>query len=300
MTRAARHAGLACLVVTLLVALAALNPAVTFAQPAPAPDAHTLEMQAWFDGLTPQRKELLKRRLKALRRLPKDKQTELLQAAKEGRPLLTEAQRTNLRKLKEMPYLERVRLYTLARELEMLRKNAPVAYKRASEGADRDRALAEMLFLQRAQMLLTPEERAGMASLKGPERMRFLRERYEQSGRESLEELAFLEPRLADLRKAAASGDEDARRELRRAVSDLGTLNMLLQRLDKDRREKVMADLKELGLDRAMEKAVDTVRKELRAQWNEAEKRPQREDRPGEVRPGDRKALPPREERKNR
>lgn len=284
----------------LLLAVAALNPAVAFAQPAPATDARAQELQAWFEGLTPQRKELLKRRLKALRRLPKDKQADLLKAAREGRPLLSEAQRANLRRLKDMPYLERVRLYTLARELEMLRKNAPVAFKRALESPERERALGEMLLMQRAQMLLTPEERASLPNMKGPERMRLLRERYEQNGRESLEELAFLEPRLADLRKAAAGGDDDARRELRRAVSDLATLNMLLQRLDKERRERVMAELKELGLDRAMEKAVDAVRKELRAQWNEAEKRPPRDDRPGEVRPGDRKALPPREDRKGK
>lgn len=275
----------------------AINPAQAQAAPAAAAEeARTAELRAWFEAQSPQRQELLKRRLRVIKRLPKDKQADLLKAVSEGRPLLNEKQRENLERVRKMPYLERVRLYTVSRELEMARKSNPVAYKRALEAPNRDRALSDMLAVHRAQMLLSPEERERVKTMRPEERMRFVRERMEVNGRERLERISFLDPRIVELRKAAQAGDEAARAELRQAMADLGTLDMLLQRLEPARQQKAMEELRGLGL----EKAVDLVRRELKAQWNEQErKRPER-DRPGPegaLRPADHRALPPRDPR---
>lgn len=282
-----------------MVLLATLNPAV--AQAAPGPDdARATELRKWFEAQTPQRQDLLKRRLRVIKRLPKEKQAEMLQAAAEGKPLLSEKQRENLDKVRKLPYLQRVRLYTVSRELDMARRGNPVAFKRASERPDRARALGEMLLIQRGQMALTPADREQMKGMKPEERMRFVREKLEQTGRDRMERITFLDPRIADLRKAAAGGDETARAELREALADLGTLDMLMQRLSPERQQKVMDELRGLGL----EKAVEVVRKELKNHWSEMEKkRPGKEerDRPGHegsMRPGDRRAVAPKEERK--
>ncbi|MBE7490916.1 MAG: hypothetical protein HS108_03995 [Planctomycetes bacterium] len=279
---------------SLLVLCASLRPVA--AQTPPAEDARTAELRRWFDSLTPQRQELLKRRLKVLKRLPREAQTELLKNVAEGRPMLTDKQRENLEQVRKLPYLERVRLYTVSRELDMLRRANPAAFKRANERPDRARALYEMLLIQRGQMALTPEERERAKTMRPEERMRLVRERLAEDGRERLERISFLDPRVADLRRAAAAGDETARAELRQAMADLGTLDMLLQRLSPERRQKTLEELRGLGL----EKAVELVRRELRSQWNEQErKRPDRE-RPlpdNGARPAERKGLLPKDDR---
>lgn len=290
------------LMAALLVG-ATIHPASAQSAPVARPlqqvdEARAAELRQWFESQTPQRQELLKRRLRAIKRLPKDTQAALIRNVADGKAMLTEKQRENLEQVRRMPYLQRVRLYTVSRELDMLRRANPAAFKRANERPDRARALSEMLLVHRAQMALTPAEREQIKGLKPDERMRFMRDKLAQNGRERMERITFLEPRIADLRKAAAAGDEAARNELREAMADLGTLDMLLQRLTPDRQQKVMEELRGLGL----EKAVETVRKELKNQWSEQEKKRPRDekDRPGPdngMRPAERRALAPKEDR---
>ena len=98
--------------------------ALVFALPAFAQNAEgrEAELRQWFNNLPESRKTELKKRLRALKRLPKDRQAALIKAAKEGRNVLTEQQRENIRKLGKMDYLQRVRLYTTAAELNVLRR----------------------------------------------------------------------------------------------------------------------------------------------------------------------------------
>jgi len=283
-----------------LVLAGSLNVAATGAAAQAVPeDARSVELRKWFEAQTPQRQDLLKRRLRVIKRLPKDKQAEVLKAVSEGKPMLSEKQRENLETVRKLPYLERVRLYTVSRELDMVRRSNPVGFKRAQERPDRAKALSELLLVHRGQMALSPQDREHMKTLRADERMRFMREKLEQNGRERLERITFLDPRILDLRKAAAGGDQAARAELREAMADLGTLDMLMQRLTPDRQQKVMEELRGLGL----EKAVDLVRKELKGQWSEMDKkRPNKEerDRPGPdsgFRPGDRRGIAPKDER---
>jgi hypothetical protein len=151
-----------------------------------------------------------------------------------------------------------------------------------------------MIQHQRALMSLTPEERMQMRGMRPPQRQEFLRQRREAAERDArarIAELEYLQPNLAGLRSAAESGPE-ARRELRRAMHDLGTLDMLLQRLSPERRERVKGEIKGMNIERAAQ----SVQRELNPHWRD--QKGDRERRPrGEMRPGERKGLPPRDDR---
>ncbi|MCC6465927.1 MAG: hypothetical protein IT463_11355 [Planctomycetes bacterium] len=260
---------------TVVVAalLAALGTNARAEVPAEA-EARSAELRSWFEGLSPQRQELLKRRLKVLKRLGKEDQETLLKRAESGEPLLTEPQRQNLRKVKQLDYLQRVRLYTLMRDLEMLRKAEPARVREAMAmpAEQRNKTLGEMIQRHRQGMFLRSlpaDQQAKLEKLPPEQRGAELRRLHQKQGKERMEQLSALHPRVAELRAAAAQGDAQARAELRQVVADLTTLDLLLQRLPQDRREKVLANLKDVGI----EKAAELVRKELRSYYSEQERR---------------------------
>lgn len=287
------------LVLMLVFALAA----PVFAQGAAGDSAgREAELREWFNNLPESRQTELKNRLRALKRLPKERQAELVKAAKEGRPVLTDAQRENIRKLGKMDYLERVRLYTTAAELQVLRRTRGKDFDDAMqlEGHERVKALREMLFEQRAAQFrrnLTDEQQMALAGMTPAERMKAMRQWFKEESERRMEALEGFHPRIAELRTAAAGGDKDARRQLKRTIADLRTLDMLLQRLEPEARESVMSKISQLTI----EQAADEVRKALQAQWqNEMRNRPNRGPRPedrGSMRP-DRNGMPDRPRRR--
>lgn len=247
------------------------------------PDAtEQAELTRWFESQSKPRQELLKRRLRALKTLPKHKRDEYLKAAREGRPVLNDAQRDNLAKLRKLSYLERVRLFTLASEIEQARRANGREFTEAEklEGKERAQAIVRILQRQRAAMFLrnlSPEQHERLRNLPPEQRLEEARKLMAEQRRESLEALAEIHPRVAELKVAAESTDKEiraeARKELRQVMRELGTLDQLLQRLDNAQREEVMATLKEVGL----EKGVEEVRKALRDQWTDSS----RKRRPG-------------------
>lgn len=288
-------------VTSILVALALLlSLSVTPAaaqQPEPAkaaPDSREASLRDWFNGLGKARQEELKKRFRAFKHLPKERQQQILKAVKEGKPILTEQQRENLKKLKKLDYLERVRLYTVAAELQALRRGRPVEFKAAMESERPAAELQKLMLEQRVQMHLR--------SLPESERREFMRltpeqkrARMQTEHKQRLEELQGFYPRFAELREAAAKGDKEARNELRKALADLRTLDQLLQRLEPEKRKEMLAELRDLSID----EAADKVRRALQDQWQKERKQPSR-DRKDQPR-----MLPERngkrgEERRNR
>lgn len=289
------------LIVGLTLVWLALSAAPGAAQAAKPDEARAAELRKWYDGLEPRRQRLLEQRLRVFRRLPRERQEDMLRAAREKREILSQQQRENLTQLKSMPYLQRMRLYTLARELEMLSKGMPVMFKQAMEHPERERKVGELLLQQRVQATLTPEQREEFRKLPPNKKPEFLREHREQNARERLariEGLKFLNPRFDELVKSAATGDQDSQRELVEARNDLATLDMLLQRLTPDRREKVTAEVRTPGKNTAIEAAADMVKRELNAQYNETSRKRQPNQPKDGRRNGDRQGMAPRDERR--
>jgi hypothetical protein len=235
-------------------------------------DSREASLRDWFNGLGKARQEELKKRFRAFKHLPKERQQQIFKAVKEGKPILTEQQRENLKKLKKLDYLERVRLYTVAAELQALRRGRPAEFKAAMESERPAAELHKLMLEQRVQMhlrSLTPAERAEFARLTPEQR----RERMQSEHKQRLEELQGFYPRFAELREAAAKGDKEARKELRQAVADLRTLDQLLQRLEPEKRKEMLAELRDLTIDEAAGK----VRRALQDQWQKERKQPSRE-----------------------
>lgn len=264
----------------LLLSLSVTPAAAQQSEPAKAAsDSREASLRDWFNGLGKARQEELKKRFRAFKHLPKERQQQILKAVKEGKPILTEQQRENLKKLKKLDYLERVRLYTVAAELQALRRGRPAEFKAAMESERPAAELQKLMLEQRVQMhlrSLTPAERAEFARLSPEQR----RERMQSEHKQRLEELQGVYPRLAELREAAARGDKEARKELRNALADLRTLDQLLQRLQPEKRKEMLAELRDLSID----EAADKVRRALQDQWQKEQK-----DRKG---PRDRKDPP--------
>lgn len=284
----------------LVLVIALLVAAPVFAQNTTSREA---ELRQWFNNLPESRKTELKNRLRALKRLPKERQQEVLKAAKEGRSVLTDEQRQNIRKLGKMDYLERVRLYTTAAELQLLRRTRGKEFDEAMKlkGHDRVKALRGLMMEQRMMHFmrnLPIEQREALRGLKPVERQKAMRQWFKEESERRMEALEGFHPRIAELRQAAADGDKDAKRQLRRTIADLRTLDMLLQRLEPEVRESVMSKIRDLTIERA----ADEVRKALQAQWqNEMRNRPGRKPRPeerGSMRP-DRNGMPDRPRRRD-
>ena len=257
------------------------------------------ELREWFNELPESRKTELKNRLRALKRLPKERQQQVLKAAKEGRPVLTDQQRQNIRKLGKMDYLERVRLYTTAAELQMLRRMRGKDFEDAMqlEGHERLKKLRELMHEQRAMQFmrnLPDEAREALRGMTVEERRKAMRKMFKEESERRMEALESFHPRIAELREAASNGDKDAKRQLRRTIADLRTLDMLLQRLKPETRESVMNTIRDLTI----EQAADEVRKALHKQWQNEMRSGTRGRKPGpdgrgSMRP-DRNAMPDR------
>lgn len=268
-----RYATFILIALALVLSLSVMPAAAQQSDPAKAAsDSREASLRDWFNGLGKARQEELKKRFRAFKHLPKERQQQILKAVKEGKPILTEQQRENLKKLKKLDYLERVRLYTLAAELQALRRGRPAEFKAAMESERPAVELQKLLLEQRVQMhlrSLTPAERAEFARLTPEQR----RERMQTEHKQRLEELQGFYPRFAELREAAAKGDKEARKELRQALADLRTLDQLLQRLEPAKRKEMLAELRDLSID----EAADKVRRALQDQWQKERKQPSRD-----------------------
>jgi hypothetical protein len=251
----------------------------------------------WFEGLGKNRQEELKKRYRVFKRLPKDKQEAVLKAGKEGKPILSEEQRKNLQKLRKLSHLQRVRLYTLAAELNAARMMRPEEFRRAMESDNRPEALRNLLADQRAQMFmrsLPPEKRRELMLKPEGERKEALRKLYQEESKARLAELEAIYPKVAELREAAKT-DKEAKRQLKQMVGDLQTLVLLLQRLEPERRKQVMSELRDLSMDAA----ANEIRKALKDQWQEETKRNREDRREGRIQP-DRNGLKPNDRRRPR
>jgi len=268
-----RYAAFILIALALVLSLSVTPAAAQQSDPAKAAsDSREAALRDWFNGLGKARQEELKKRFRAFKHLPKERQQQILKAVKEGKPILTEQQRENLKKLKKLDYLERVRLYTVAAELQALRRGRPAEFKAAMESERPAVELQKLLLEQRVQMhlrSLTPAERAEFARLTPEQR----RERMQTEHKQRLEELQGFYPRFAELREAAAKGDKEARKELRQALADLRTLDQLLQRLEPVKRKEMLAELRDLSID----EAADKVRRALQDQWQKERKQPSRD-----------------------
>lgn len=268
-----RYAAFILIALALVLSLSVTPAAAQQSDPAKAAsDSREASLRDWFNGLGKARQEELKKRFRAFKHLPMERQQQILKAVKEGKPILTEQQRENLKKLKKLDYLERVRLYTVAAELQALRRGRPAEFKAAMESERPAVELQKLLLEQRVQMhlrSLTPAERAEFARLTPEQR----RERMQTEHKQRLEELQGFYPRFAELREAAAKGDKEARKELRQALADLRTLDQLLQRLEPVKRKEMLAELRDLSID----EAADKVRRALQDQWQKERKQPSRD-----------------------
>ncbi|MCA8937389.1 MAG: hypothetical protein KDB68_14415 [Planctomycetes bacterium] len=261
-------------ILTLLIAFAlvaglSFTPAAAQDAAKPTTDSREAQLREWFNALPKHRQEELKQRLKTLKRLPKERREEMLQAAKEGRPILSDEQRKNLQKLRKLSYLERIRLYTTAAEIDALRRGPRAReFEQAMklEGPERMRELRGMMFEQRQMMFvrsLPADKRREIMNLPENERRQAVRKLFEEEGRTRLQQLEGFYPRLAELKEAAQGGDKEARKSLRQMYADLRTLDLLIQRLAPEKREQIMTELRDLS----MEDAANAVRKALQDQW---------------------------------
>jgi hypothetical protein len=165
------------------------------------------------------------------------------------------------------------------------------------ESDNRAEALRDLLADQRAMLYLRslPEaERAQFMGMKPDERRKALRAKYEEESEARLSELETYYPRMAELR-AAAETDKEARKQLKQMKADLKTLDLLLQRLEPERRKQVMSELRDLSMDAA----ANEIRKALKDQWQEENKRNKEErDRRGPRIQPDRNGTLPNDRRK--
>lgn len=247
-------------------------------------------LRAWHNSLTKEQRDRLKHRQRVFKRMDKERQRDALESAKAGKPVLSQEERESLEQLRTMGYLKRARLFTLANELQVLRRTAGPEFKRAMEltGDERVRELHQLLERRRAMAFLRtlPEsEQQRISALPPAQRFREAMQLYERENRARRQKLEQAFPHVAELREKART-DEGARTELRRVMADLWTLDMMLQRLLPQTRERVLAQLPNLDID----KAADLLRKELQAQWQaevrQHKRRPQQRD--GEFAPANR------------
>ncbi len=198
----------------------------------------------------------------------KEQQEKAREAAKDGRPIFTPEQRRHLESLRTMNKLQRLRLTTLAGELQQLRRTRGEAVRRLleKEGPERVRELHRMIRMRRAMEFrrsLTPEQQVELDGLPERERVQRLLKMYEEETSSRRERLEQAFPAVGETRRRARAGDADAREELKRQLADLWTLDLMLQRLDAEAREKVFPELAKLSI----EDAGDLLRTELRKQW---------------------------------
>jgi hypothetical protein len=252
-------------VLSFLLLFALLAPVALPAQDAPADGA---ELRQWYDSLTPERKKELRHRARVYKRMGKEQQEKAREAAKEGKPIFTPEQRTHLESLRTMNKLQRLRLFTLANELQHLRRQRGEAVRKLldKDGPERVRELHRMIRMRRAQEFrrtLSPEQQKELDGLSDRERIQRLLKLYEEETKSRRERLEQAFPAVGETRRRARAGDADAREELKRQLADLWTLDLMLQRLDAETRERMFPELAKVSI----EDAGDLLRTELRKQW---------------------------------
>ncbi|MDC1141548.1 hypothetical protein OAU50_00520 [Planctomycetota bacterium] len=231
------------------------------------------ELQGWFKSLSPLEQSKLRKRLKAVKRLPKKQQGEIAKAVKEGKPALSKQTVENLGQLGKLSYLKRARLHILMRELEMVKKTDRKGYDAALEetGAKRNKALLELVQGQRARWYmrsLPEDQRRELMAMPADKRSKKLRARYMRANMSHMDELSKRHPRLKELRIAARGGDQQAAKELYAVTADLRTLDMLVRKLTPERGEKVLEQIKNMDT----EKAAGHVRRALNEQFRKMKK----------------------------
>jgi hypothetical protein len=271
-----------------------LTPASLFAQEAPRDEA---ALREWFESLPPERRNRLRHRQRVFKRLSKERQSEVLASARSGKPIFSAEENANLEKLRLMGDLQRLRLFTLANELQQLRRNPDPRVEKALRERN-TRELYMRLRERRARAFretLPAEKRDELA--KSPQPQRALMRLYDQETAARRERLIEMFPGIKETRDKARAGDAKARAELRRNLADLWTLDMMLQRLHPQARERVLGEL----ANRPVEDAGRQLRDELRKQWQrDRRERPPGRERPGRrhdgaVRPGEDRPRGPRD-----
>jgi hypothetical protein len=266
-----------------------------------AQEAHRDEaaLREWFESLPPERRNRLRHRQRVFKRLSKERQGEVLEAAKSDKPIFSAEENANLEKLRLMGDLQRLRLFTLANELQQLRRNPDPRVEKALRERN-TRELYVRLRERRAhafRITLPAEKRAELDKLPPQQRMRALMRLYDQETAARRERLIEMFPGIKETRDKARAGDAKARAELRRNLADLWTLDMMLQRLHPQARERVLGEL----ANRPVDDAGRLLRDELRKQWQrDRRERPPGRERPGRrrdgaVRPGEDRPRGPRE-----
>jgi hypothetical protein len=259
---------------------------------APEDDEEAARLREWFEALPAERQMQLRARARAVQRLPRERQREILESES---PALEEPEVQNLERMRGIRYLHRVRLNSLRHELSMLRRFDNQGFQEAMEleGEERARALHRLLQRQRAahfQRALTPEQRDELEALDDAQRVERLREMFREARTERRQKLIEAFPELKELREAAREGDDDAAEELRERLSDVLGLDFLTFRLSEEARDRVF----EAARDEGMDAAVQLAREELRQQWQQ-EMRRMRQNR--EHNRERNRRPPPREER---
>ena len=89
------------------------------------------ELREWYGKLSPQRQEMLKRRLKAFKQLEPGRQKDLIEKLRGTGLAFNDDQSKAVGKLQKLPYLARVRLHLLGDELKMIEKREPEFYAAA-------------------------------------------------------------------------------------------------------------------------------------------------------------------------
>lgn len=287
----------------LLLVLLMTVPSVVLAQTEQPTDRDA--NREWFQNLPEGRRKLLMRRLRVYRSLPKEMRQKIRERVKQDKPALTDSERKAMASLSRVSYLQRVRLATIASELDGIKRFRKDAYRKAmnAPAVERPRALMRLIHEQRLMFyarMLPKERHDELRPLAPDERIKKLTQWYRDDREARVEALAKMHPRIKDLRANAANGDDSAKRELKHIQRDLIVLDRLLSRLPSDRREAVMAklqniDTKEAG--RVLRKELTRFHRNMKSRGP----RPDREDRPPFGRHGD-KAPPPdgRRDRKDR
>ncbi len=245
-------------------------------------------LRGWYNELPAEQKRQLRHRMRVFKRMSPEQQQAAREAARAGKPIFTAEQRANIERLRAMNRLERLRLFTLAHELQQLRRGPNERARRLleGEGPDRVRELHRMLRMRRAQEFgrsLPPEKQRELNALPERERIPALQRMYEQDTRERRRRLEQAFPAIEANRRLAREGDTEARALLRRQLADLWTLDLMLQRLRPQAREKALAKLSSLSI----EQAGEMLHNELRRQW-QREMPPRGPGRDGPPRPRER------------
>lgn len=238
------------------------------AQAEPEKNGEAESLQKWYDGLTPEKREQLRKRAEALRNMPKDQHEAVIKGLKGDREIFTPEQKERLKKLAGMSDIQRARLHFLRNDLEQLQKRMPDFVKGLENMSreERARTFGRKLWQsrnERFERTLPEDKRKELRGLPEGERAKRLREWQARAFNARVDELAKTRAEVAELKHKADAGDREAKQELGRMLRDLGTLERLMAGLEAGERDKLREKIAGLPLD----KAVATVREAMREHW---------------------------------